>query len=189
MKANWLVLILVLGMLSCSQEKKAEDGKTTATAEKEAVVPPRVPLIAAAYHYYGDTIDVTKAKSMDSLESEVKAKGEVNAKVYGYVDNTCQSKGCWMTVKMPDGTKTMQVKTKDHAFFLPIADFKNKQVVFEGTAYYDTTAVEDLKHYAEDAKKSEAEIAKITEPKIEMVFIASGIAIEKDKDDDINKQP
>jgi carbamoyl-phosphate synthase large subunit len=42
------------------------------------------------------------------------------------------------------------------------------------------TSVEDLKHFAEDAKKSEAEIAKITKPKKEIVFEAKGVVILKD---------
>jgi hypothetical protein len=41
----------------------------------------------------------------------------------------------------------------------------------------DTTTVEELKHFAEDDGKSKEEIEKITEPKIEMVFEASGVKL------------
>ena len=40
-------------------------------------------------------------------------------------------------------------------------------------------SVADLKHYAEDAGKSEDEIAKITEPKIEYAFEANGVLIKR----------
>ena len=39
------------------------------------------------------------------------------------------------------------------------------------------TSVEELKHYAEDAKKSQDEIDAITEPKTEIRFMASGMVV------------
>ena len=41
----------------------------------------------------------------------------------------------------------------------------------------EETSVDELKHLAEDAGKSEAEIAKITEPKKEFKFLADGVVI------------
>ena len=38
--------------------------------------------------------------------------------------------------------------------------------------------VEHLKHYAQDAGKSKEEIAKITEPKDELTFIADGVIVK-----------
>jgi hypothetical protein len=43
----------------------------------------------------------------------------------------------------------------------------------------DTTTVAQLRHYAEDAGKSKEEIAKITEPKIELTFMADGVIVKK----------
>jgi hypothetical protein len=37
--------------------------------------------------------------------------------------------------------------------------------------------VDDLKHFAEDEGKTPEEIAKITEPKEELKFLASGVKI------------
>ena len=39
------------------------------------------------------------------------------------------------------------------------------------------TSVKQLKHYAEDAGKSKEEIAKITEPKKEVIFVAKGVLV------------
>jgi hypothetical protein len=47
-----------------------------------------------------------------------------------------------------------------------------------GTASINVTSVEELRHYAEDAKKSKEEIEKITEPKSELVFEADGVIIK-----------
>ncbi|MEL6969642.1 MAG: DUF4920 domain-containing protein, partial [Bacteroidota bacterium] len=46
-----------------------------------------------------------------------------------------------------------------------------------GKAFYQTTSVDDLRHYAEDAGKSEEEIAAITEPKRELAFLADGVIL------------
>ena len=39
------------------------------------------------------------------------------------------------------------------------------------------TSVSKLQHYAKDAGKSDEEVAKITEPKSEIVFTASGVLV------------
>jgi len=107
------------------------------------------------------------SKLGESVKKDMKVSGEVVV--------VCKKKGCFMTLKMPDG-KTMFVNFKDYAFFMPM-DIAGKKVVIDGFAERKTTSVEDLKHYAEDAKKSAEEIAKITEPKKEIVFEAKGVVI------------
>jgi len=65
---------------------------------------------------------------------------------------------------------------KDYAFFVPVA-LKGKNVVLEGTAEKEITSVDELKHYAKDAKKSKNEIDAITVPKEEIRFLAKGIKV------------
>jgi hypothetical protein len=108
-----------------------------------------------------------KTKMGDSLKKDLKVTGEVVA--------VCKKKGCFMTLKMPDG-ETMFVNFKDYAFFMPM-DIAGKKIVIDGFAEKKTTSIEDLKHYAEDAKKPKEEIAKITAPKKEIVFEAKGVVI------------
>jgi hypothetical protein len=77
-----------------------------------------------------------------------------------------------------DTTKTsMFVQFKDYGFFMP-KDLPGKEVVMKGKAYIEETSVEDLKHFAEDEGLSAEEIAKITEPKKELKFMASGVMIK-----------
>ena len=45
----------------------------------------------------------------------------------------------------------------DYGFFVPM-DLVGKTVVLDGKSFIKTTSVEDQKHYAEDAKKPQAEI-------------------------------
>ncbi len=107
------------------------------------------------------------AKLGDSIKKDMK--------ITGVVSLVCQKKGCFMNLEMPNG-ETMFVNFKDYAFFMP-KDIAGKTVVLDGFAERKETSVEDLKHFAEDAKKSKEEISKITKPKKEIVFEAKGVVI------------
>ena len=110
------------------------------------------------------------AKLGDSIKKDMK--------ITGVVTLVCQKKGCFMNLEMPNG-ETMFVNFKDYAFFMP-KDLAGKTVVLDGFAERKETSVKELKHFAEDAKKSKAEISKITKPKKEIVFEAKGVVILKD---------
>ena len=109
--------------------------------------------------------DFVKKMTVDSMP----------AKVVGKVEAVCQAKGCWMDLVSDDpAAPKMKVKFKDYAFFMP-KDCAGKRVVVDGYAYQQTTSVEELKHLAGDAGKSQSEIDAIKEPKKELRFMASGV--------------
>ena len=70
----------------------------------------------------------------------------------------------------------MRITFKDYKIFVP-KDLIGKEIILDGFAYSDTTSVEDQRHYAEDAGKSKAEIARITKPKKELAFEAKGVVV------------
>ena len=111
------------------------------------------------------TVDDLAKKATD-VATDVKVKGEV-------VD-VCTKEGCWLKLKTADGS--MMVKMKDHAFLVPVS-LNGKMIVVDGSAKMKTTTVKELQHYAEDAGKTEAEIAAIKEPKKEIVLNAKGILV------------
>lgn len=130
--------------------------------------------------HFGAKIDETGAISYDSLLAALAGVDSLEAKVVGKVDAVCQTKGCWMDIVSEQDTmaETMFVQFKDYAFFMP-KDLAGNKVVIEGMAYRELTSVDDLKHFAEDEGLAPEEIAKITEPKEELKFMASGVKILK----------
>jgi len=116
--------------------------------------------------------DVKPAGKMEAAMGESKS---ADMKIEGKVVDVCKKKGCWMTLEMPNGDP-MRVTFKDYAFFMPM-DVVGKTVVLDGIAKKQTISVETLRHYAEDAKKSPEEVAKITDPKKELAFEAKGVVI------------
>lgn len=127
--------------------------------------------------YFGDSITLDGAMPSAELSANMKDKDSLKVKLTGTINEVCQKKGCWMTMNIGND-KTMQVRFKDYAFFVP-KDASGKTAVVEGVAFTDTTSVADLQHYAEDAGKSKEEIAKITEPEINISFEARGVVIKK----------
>jgi hypothetical protein len=111
------------------------------------------------------------------LAAKMQGQDSLKVKLSGTIKEVCQKKGCWMTMNIGND-KNMQVRFKDYAFFVP-KDASGKTVVVEGVAFTDTTSVAELQHYAEDGGKTKEEIAKITEPEINISFEASGLIIKK----------
>jgi len=125
--------------------------------------------------WYGAKVDpdgmIDIAKIPDLLAKNASFDTKVKAKII----DVCPKKGCWLKLQVND-TTTALVKMKDYGFFLPLSA-KGKTVVLEGDVKIKNTTVEELRHYAEDAKKSKEEIAAITKPEKEIRFTAKGIMV------------
>ncbi len=116
------------------------------------------------------------ALSTKQLDKKLKKTKKIeNVAVKGKVLEVCSKKGCWATIET-ENKERFFVKMKDYAFFVPTA-LVGKNVILEGVAEEKTISVDELKHYAEDAKKPESEIAKIKKPEQEVRFLASGIKV------------
>lgn len=139
--------------------------------------PPPGKALVGDFYGAGVTSDAEKiAITPKKLDKKLKKTGKIeNVVVKGTVTDVCEKKGCWATIQTENGERFF-VKMKDYGFFVPTA-LKGKNVVLEGKAEVKEISVEELKHYAEDAKQSPEEIAKITKPKEEIRFLASGIKV------------
>jgi hypothetical protein len=129
-----------------------------------------------AQEHFGKKITADGAITMAELDAQLKDKEKVEAKVTGKVSAICKAMGCWMKMER-EGGEAMMVKMKDHKFYLP-KDCEGKTAIIEGVASVKKRTVEELKHYAEDENKSQAEIDAIKEPTEEVVFIAAGVILQ-----------
>lgn len=124
---------------------------------------------------YGEITSTTGAVDIAQIPAQLETNKSIDTKVKAKVLDVCKKKGCWLKVAVNDTTEAF-VQMKDYAFFAPLA-IKGKTIVMDANASISTTSVEELQHYARDAKKSPEEIAAITEPKQEISFMASGIEV------------
>lgn len=134
-------------------------------------------LQAQEVQQYGAEISTKGAVEAAKITKKLKSKENATLKVQGKIIETCPVKGCWMTLDMGDG-ETMMVRFKDYAFFVPKEGQEGKVAFVEGTAKKEVIDVETLRHYAEDAGKSEEEIAAITAPQTKWTFEAKGVVIK-----------
>ncbi|MCW5909884.1 MAG: DUF4920 domain-containing protein [Cyclobacteriaceae bacterium] len=137
--------------------------------------PPKSPTTPGSV--YGATINAAGAVEVAQLPGLIGEKPEIDVKITAKVIDVCSKKGCWVALEMPDESKVF-VKMKDYGFFVPL-ELIGKTVVLDGVAKKIVTSVDELKHYAEDAKKPKEEIDAITEPKEEIRFTANGILVVK----------
>ncbi|WP_452221144.1 DUF4920 domain-containing protein [Lacinutrix salivirga] len=169
-----LVFAAFLVMLAaCKNEKNNTEVTKDITTEVKKDI---------AYKSFGDKIiadDAIAAKSMLAHYKEMNVGDSIPSKMIAKVEEVCQAKGCWMKVDLGDGEQAM-VKFKDYGFFMP-KNIAGKQVILNGNAYVNEVPVEELRHYAEDAGKSAAEIAEITAPKKTYSFEANGVLLVEEK--------
>ena len=126
---------------------------------------------------FGAKIDDQGSIAFDEALEKINGVDSMYMKITASVTEVCQAKGCWMNV-VGDKTKDKPffVKFKDYGFFMP-KDCAGKKVVMDGIAYKEVTSVDELRHYASDKGASKEEIEKITEPKEELKFLASGVLL------------
>jgi Domain of unknown function (DUF4920) len=126
--------------------------------------------------WYGEKVTTENALNINDVVAKLEGGSEFgDVKIKAKIVEVCPKKGCWLKLELNDG-KTAMVKMKDYGFFLPVAA-KGKTVVIDGEVKMKTTSVAELKHYAEDAKKSKEEIDAITKPEKEVKVTAKGIVI------------
>lgn len=124
---------------------------------------------------FGDSVKNDQVIELASIQTEMKGESKKDMKIKGIVKEVCQEKGCWMTMTLDNGDE-MRVTFKDYKIFVP-KDLGGKEVVLDGFAYTDTTSVDKQRHYAKDGGKSEAEIAMIISPKVQLAFEAKGVVL------------
>ena len=131
---------------------------------------------AQAYMNFGDsTFAVENALTAATLIQEFETTGDtLYGTVAGEITKVCTVKGCWMATAI-DSSENLFVDY-DYEFLLP-TNSQGQNMVMTGFAYWDSTSVAELQHYAEDRGASEEEIAAITEPTGEVKFKATGVKI------------
>lgn len=131
-----------------------------------------------SYTSFGASITAENAISKEELLSKFEGMKEgdtINLKFTSKIKDVCQKKGCWMNVDLGKNEETF-VKFKDYAFFMPL-NSKNEEVVVNGKAFLSVESVDEQKHYAKDAGKSQVAIDSITTPLKTYSFLADGVLI------------
>jgi len=160
-----VTLIVILSFAACQSSSHE-------TAKHEEHMSAKLPSVGS----FGKSISKDNAVDVSSLAEIIDQDTVQNIKVSGTIKEVCQHSGCWVTLEIPGGEEVM-VNMKDEAFSVP-KDASGKQIWIEGVAVRELIPVEMLKHYAEDAGKSQQEIDAITSPEWKYTLDADGVIIE-----------
>ncbi|MEO7315641.1 MAG: DUF4920 domain-containing protein [Ginsengibacter sp.] len=125
---------------------------------------------------YGDNVTAGKNFNAKNLTGKLK-EGPLETKLKAKVLEVCPNKGCWVKVQLEDKS-VATIKMKGYKFFVPTS-LEGKNIEVDGKVEIATTSVDELKHFAEDAKKPQEEIDAIKEPKKEIKIMANGIKVVK----------
>lgn len=154
------------------------DKKDTKTAEVNSEAK-----TAINYTTFGDSISsdsaLTKEEMLAKYET-MKPTDTLQVKFASEIKATCKKKGCWMTLNLANDKEAF-IKFKDYAFFVPKEGAENHTAIVEGKAFIEETSVDQLKHEAKDAGKTQEEIEKITTPSKNYRFMADGVLIAEVK--------
>lgn len=172
MKKTLGLLAVMALVTACNKKDHTATGKEDASAGE-----------AVTYQVFGDSITKEGAISKDEMLARYEAMkpgDTLNVKFSSEISSTCKKKGCWMTLKLATGKEAF-VKFKDYAFFVPKEGAENHEAIVSGKAFIEETSVDELKHEAKDAGKTQEEIDKITEPSKNYRFMADGVLIAEAK--------
>ncbi|PKP17430.1 MAG: DUF4920 domain-containing protein [Bacteroidetes bacterium HGW-Bacteroidetes-23] len=164
MKKTILVAIAVFSMIAC----KKEEVKKVAEVKTEN------------FKTFGDSISADGVISKEDLLAKYETLKEgdtIEVKFRSDIKDVCQKKGCWMNMSLNED-KNAFVRFKDYGFFMPL-NAAGSEAIVNGKAFISVETVDELKHYAKDAGKSQAAIDSITEPKVSYSFLSNGVLIKE----------
>ncbi len=127
-------------------------------------------------NYFGQIFSIKDLNEYSKINNENSDFDKKDVKIEGKILSSCPMKGCWMKIKADEDT--ILVRFKDYGFFVPKNGIEGEKAIVNGKISVETLSVEQLRHYAEDAGKSQDEINLIKDPQVSLTFLADGVYIE-----------
>ncbi|MBP7416062.1 MAG: DUF4920 domain-containing protein [Pyrinomonadaceae bacterium] len=164
------IIILALSFTAFAQEDMKDQAKPT-EQDKTAAIP------SDSYLKRGAPVGNAKKVSLNkALKDPSKYSGKT-VRIEGVVVRSCKMEGCWAEVAENKDSKSVRVKMKGHAFFIPLQSAGAKARV-EGTFQVKTLTKAMVDHMIEeDGAKFDNRNADGTVT--EVSFEATGIELKK----------
>ncbi len=163
------ILILAFSYSAIAQEMK-EMAKPT-EQDKTAAIP------TDSYLKRGAPIGKAKKVSLEkALKDPTKYAGKM-VRIEGVVVRSCKMEGCWAELASRKDAKSVRVKMKDHAFFIPLQSAGAKARV-EGTFQVKTLSKAMVDHMIEedgakfDNRNADGSVSEVS-------FEATGIELKR----------
>ncbi|MBK7393899.1 MAG: DUF4920 domain-containing protein [Chloracidobacterium sp.] len=167
---NLAIIILALSFTAFAQEDMKDKAKPT-EQDKTAAIP------SDSYLKRGEPIGSAKKVSLNKVLKDPSKYAGKTVRIEGVVVRSCKTEGCWAEVAENKDSKSVRVKMKGHAFFIPLQSAGAKARV-EGTVQVKTLSKAEVDHMIEDdGAKFDTRNADGTVT--EVSFEATGIELKK----------
>lgn len=160
-----LTLVLSLTAFAQMEKKPTEEDKTAAIPTK-------------GYLKRGEAIGKSKKVSLAKVIANPNEYAGKTVRIEGVVVRSCKMEGCWAEIAPTAEGKSVRVKMKDHAFFIPLQS-AGAFAKAEGVFSVKTLSKAEVDHLIEDGGKFDNRNAdgSVTE----ISFLASGIELKMKK--------
>ncbi len=167
-----IAITLFVAVAAFAQDGVKEKAKPT-EADKTAAIP------SDGYLKRGAPIGKAEKASLEKvLKDPAKFEGKT-VLVEGVIVRSCKTEGCWAELAPNKDGKSVRVKMKDHAFFIPLQS-AGAMARAEGTFQVKTLSKAQVDHMIEeDGAKFENRNTDGTVS--EVSFVASGIELKQGK--------
>lgn len=169
--------IFTLALLALASASAAfaqmEKGKSPTDQDKNEAIP------TSSYMKRGAAIGNSPKVSLNKALASPGNFANRSVVIEGVVVRSCKMEGCWAEVAETEKGKSVRIKMKDHAFFIPLQSAGAKARV-EGTFVVKTLSKAQVDHMIEeDGAKFENRNADGTVT--EVSFEATGIELKRTK--------
>jgi len=172
-KIIFLTMICLLGLSTAALAQDGMKGAEPTEADKNAVIP------SDSYLKRGATIGKAEKISLSKVLAEPAKYAGKTVLVEGVIVRSCKMEGCWAELAETKDSKSVRVKMKDHAFFIPLQS-AGAMARAEGVVSVKTLSKAQVDHMiAEDGAKFENRNADGTVS--EVSFEATGIELKSIK--------
>lgn len=169
---NIILFVAILTLVSFSAfAQEMKDKQQPTEADKTAAIP------SGSYLKRGAPVGKAKKVSLDKVMKDPAKYAGQTVRVEGVIVRSCKTEGCWAELAPKADGKSVRVKMKDHALFIPLQSAGAKARA-EGVFTVKTLTKEMVDHMIEeDGAKFPNRNADGTVT--EVSFEATGIELKK----------
>lgn len=137
-----MILVLAFAVSAFAQMEMNEKAKPTDNDKTEAIP-------ANGVLKRGAMLGKSKKVSLAKVMANPAKYADKTVRVEGVIVRSCKMEGCWMELAPSKDAKSVRVKMKDHAFFIPL-DSAGATAKAEGVFSVKTLSKEMVKHMIEE---------------------------------------
>jgi hypothetical protein len=146
-----MILVLAFSFAAQAQEDKSKtEMKKDSMSENKPTDKDKTEVIPAnGVLKRGAAIGKSKKVKLAKILDNPSKYADKMVRVEGVIVRSCKMEGCWMELAPSKDAKSVRVKMKDHAFFIPL-DAAGATAKAEGVFTVKTLTKEQVKHMIEE---------------------------------------